>query len=270
MRQFVNRLARPDVWADDLRDYYDVTVAQTIELGTRRRGRRPSLPGSVSAAPVSGFAFEEIWDSRPRDTVRAIFDFYRDVGSWMSFRQSVYHRYLDASRFLKGLPEGGAFCEYGGGIAPVINWIVENCHKESYMLTLVDVPSEHLAFGEWRIRRKMQRLRSRHTFDVLEVQPERLPLSRTYDVIAILEVFEHLPNPIQVATHLIDHLKVGGRLWENFIEHPDANAADLDVAQRERTEVLDLFLSTCTLVEGPDPRVKGSGTRCWVKRQSGP
>lgn len=270
VRHLARRLTRSTAWTADLCDYYGVTAAEAEELGKRRTGRRPSFPGSVSTAAVSGRTFEEIWESKPRRTKAEIFEFYRDIGAWASFRQSYYHRHLDASRFLHGLPDGGSFCEYGGGIGPIIDRIVVHRARESSVLTLVDVPSEHLTFGEWRIRRRIERLGRRHHFEVLRVRTDALPLVSQYDVIAILEVFEHLPDPVEVAEHLLAHLKPGGRLWENFVAHEDAHGADLPQAQSQRDRVYELLRQRCDLVEGTDPHVDDSGTRCWIKRAVGP
>ena len=48
-------------WYADLCEYYHVTSAQAEELGTRKPGRKPDLPGSPTTHAVSGVTFEEIW-----------------------------------------------------------------------------------------------------------------------------------------------------------------------------------------------------------------
>lgn len=263
-RHLLTKLVRPNGWADDLRDYYKVDLAHAKELGQRRAGRRPSFPGSATTAPVSGKTFEEIWDSRPRGGEAEIFSFYQEIGAWAAFRQCYYHRYLDASRFLEGIPAGGAICEYGGGVGPVIDWIVRNVGSPAYHLALVDVPSEHLTFGEWRIKRKIARLGRSHTFEVRTVAPGRLPLEREYDAVLVLEVYEHLPNPVEVTHHLLAHLRSGGRLWENYVRHDHAHGADLEIAQVQRDEVFHWIQASCDRISGESP--EGEGTRCWIKR----
>ena len=261
----IKRVVSPYDWAADLRDYYGVTTEHAEALGRRAKGRRPSLPGSATTAAVSGQTFEELWAARPRLDQRGIFSFYSDIGAWAAFRQTYYHRHTDASRFVTGLPRDGSLCEYGGGVGPVIDWIVRHRPSGRYVLTLADVPSEHLTFGDWRIRRKIERLGRPLTFETLTVEPDRLPLQRMYDVIVVLEVYEHLPNPLEVTEHLLAHLNSGGRLWENFVEHDDPGGADLAVAQQERAAVFDLLRDRCHLSVGPDPRIDGSATRCWIK-----
>ena len=48
-------------WYDDLCEYYNVTPQQALELGTRKTGRRPFFPQSVTCQnPPQGLTFEEI------------------------------------------------------------------------------------------------------------------------------------------------------------------------------------------------------------------
>ena len=53
-------------WYDDLCEYYKVTPEEADLLGTRKTGRKPNLPGSLTCDPVSGKTFEEIWERKPR------------------------------------------------------------------------------------------------------------------------------------------------------------------------------------------------------------
>ena len=67
-------------WYDDLCEYYSVDADTALKLGTRSSGRRPSLPGSKTCEPVSNMTFEDIWRSKPRETIEDIFQFQRDMG----------------------------------------------------------------------------------------------------------------------------------------------------------------------------------------------
>lgn len=266
VRHLLRPLLTDRSWSQELCAYYGVTPEEAERLGQRRPGRRPVLPGSPTTRPVAGKTFEEIWEERSRTTEADIYAFYEDIGAWAAFRQVYYRRDLNAKRFVSGLPPGGSLCEYGGGVGPIIRWAVEHRRRQACTFTLVDVPSEHLRFGAWRIQRAIIRFRSTHRFEVLEVRPGMLPLSTVYDTIAILEVYEHLPNPLEVTRHLISHLKQGGSLWENFIPHQDAHGADLEAAQREREDVFRLLREHCVLEVGRDPELDSRGTRCWRLR----
>ncbi len=251
-------------WYDDLVAYYNVTPAQAEELGIRRAGRKPDLPGSATTAPVSGQSFEEIWNARERSDPEAIQQFYSDMGAWAAFRQVYRHRYIDASRYARDLPAGARLCEYGSGVAPIANWMVENLRRPLH-LTIVDVPSEHLRFGAWRLERKIAASPLPFSLTVLEVKGDLLPLAELQDAIVISEVFEHLHNSLAVAEHLVAHLKPGGRLWENYlVKEPEA--ADLAAAQQQRSAVFAHLRATCRLVSGGDPDVSPSDTRCWIRQ----
>ena len=263
-RQF--RPSRP--WYLDICDYYQVTPIEAIELGTRSAGRRPNLPGSATTHAVTGKTFEEIWESNKRQTPSQILSFWQDMGAWATFRQVFYHRASSFKYLKSGVHSGSHVCEYGAGAAPLSFWLVENIQKTPFSLTLVDVPSEHLNFGGWRVQRRIRESGAPITLKVLEVQPEKLPLEQFYDLVTILEVYEHLHNPLTVTTHICEHLRTGGLLWENYIAHDHPHASDLHVAQQERPLVFEYLRQHCELIEGADPDsaagMKG-GTRCWKR-----
>ena len=265
LRSLSRRLWRQEdrSWAQDLCLYFNVTPGQAEALGKRSSGRRPDLPGSMTTHPVSGVTFEEIWDSSPRHTVQQIFQFWEDMGAWATFRQVYYHRHSNFSRIAKVLPQGGSLCEYGSGVAPICNWIVEHLRLQA-RLTIADVPSEHLRFGAWRLQRKIKERNLSMELILREVVPDRLPLDEIYNVITILEVFEHLHDPLEVAIHLTDHLRSGGHLWENYaIVQP--SYADLPQSQEQREAVFAHLQKSCKPVAGPDPDRVPGGLRHWIK-----
>ncbi|MBI2174002.1 MAG: methyltransferase [Candidatus Omnitrophica bacterium] len=255
-------------WYQDLCDYYQVTPQQALELGTRRSGRRPNLPGSATTQPVKGKTFEEIWDAYPRQTPAEILRFYQEIGAWSAFRQVVFHRDHQFGFIAKTIRPGDRVCEYGAGVAPIGWYLVERFRGKPLDLTIVDVPSEHLTFGQWRLKRRMAELNSPVKLMVQEVLSDGLPLTDGYDVITILEVYEHLSNPLEVTQHLCGHLKPGGLLWENYIIHEDASGADLPVAQEQRPSVFRYLREQCELIIGGDPDAHGGQTRCWRRRKS--
>ena len=256
------RASRP--WYQDLCEYYQVSPEQALQLGTRADGRRPDLPGSPTTHTVAGLTFEEIWQSRERRDPADIHGFYQDMGAWATFRQVVYHRDHSFDFLAGDIKSGMRVCEYGAGVAPVCLWLVEHLNSVPLELTIVDVPSEHLTFGRWRLERRIKELKSPMTVNTLEVLPAQLPLEGAYDVITVLEVYEHLHNPLEVTIDLREHMRAGGLLWENYIVHEEAHAADLAIAQTQRPEVVKYLRQHFELVSGQDPDSVGGGdTRCW-------
>lgn len=266
MLNWLNCTRKPRPWYQDLCDYYNVSPEQAHELGKRSDGRRPDLPGSETTHAVSGKTFEDLWNQKERISDEDVFGFYQEIGSWAAFRQVVRHKGKAFHYLVEQIKSGDHICEYGSGVSPVSYWLIEHFQRKQLHFTIVDVPCEHLTFGEWRLRRQIDHFRSKSTVEKKEIQAGSLPLEAEYDLILILEVFEHLPNPLEVAKHLLGHLKAGGYFWENYISQ-DADHANLSAAQQEREAVFQLLNETCIRICGKDPSTPGGGdNRCWQKR----
>lgn len=240
-------------WADDLVDYYAVTRREAVALGTRAKGRRPSLPGSLTCHPVSGKTLEELWAARPRETEADLRSFWEEAGAWFSFRQVVRHRRSDFADILARLPKQGfvSFVEYGAGVAPVSCWLYDHRPPDvTFYFWLLDVPSEHRRFGAWRLRRRQAH--------VVETGPHDIP---PCEGVAVLETFEHLPDPWGTAYGIWQVLRVGGLLWEDY-EVTKPGGPNLAIAQAERPRVM-------AFLEERFHRLSGNlkeGRRCWRKR----
>ena len=182
-------------WAADLCRYYKVDPRQALELGTRRRGRRPDLPGSPTCPPVSGKTWEELWAARPRNSEEAVLGFYREIGAWATFRQVVRHRWRSYAFVARHLPRDGVLIEWGCGVAPVSFWLATHPWQVGGEPTfvLVDVDSEHFIFGRWRV--------AAADGEALElvVEPGKpLPTLPPCDVAICSEVLEHVPDPVAI------------------------------------------------------------------------
>lgn len=244
-------------WWQDLPDLYAVSPRRARALGRRQKGRRPDFP-----AGPTGRTYEEIWASRPRQTVRDIIAFYSDLGSWPVFRQVYRHRYRGWPDVLEALPHDGVLIEYGCGVAPVTWWLAQR--RRDFLPTLVDVPGQALSFALYRLARL------RPTFSVgrMIVTDETLPELPTCDVAIVTEVLEHVPSPLAVMENILGALKSGGDLFEDFYAHRGAgSSADLASAAAERPRVYELILRCCAPVSGRswnDP--DGGGLRRWRRR----
>jgi len=260
------KIIKHNKWYEDVCEYYSVSPSQAKILGIRKSGRRPDLPGSATTHPVSGETFEDIWDRFPSETPEKLDKFYKDIGSWLVFRQAYYRRNLTGANFINGLTIGDRFCEYGSGIAPITNWIIRNVPNSSFELTIADVESEHLTFAEWRLKKFINKHDLQFTLNVLKIKPGFLPLMGYYKVITILDVFEHLYNPLDVVKHLTDHLNTNGLLWENYILEEEIHGSNLAESFEQRPLVFDHLYSTCRLINGRPPDEVPGATRCWVKQ----
>lgn len=245
-------------WWYDLAAYYGVDSATALALGTRAKGRRPW-----------GHTLEELWAMNPRNTDAEVQAFYRNVGPWFAYRQVVRHRRTRFPEILRRLRPGASLLEYGCGIAPVSFWLARR-RLSGLHIVLVDVDSEHFDFGAWRLGRRLNERGRVWSVDPRIIKSGELPLrsDEIFDVITILEVFEHLPNPLAVAKHLVEHLAPGGFLFEDFYPHADADGSgpDLPQAQAERPEVYRLLYARLQLVAGCEPHEPdGGGMREWRK-----
>ena len=259
------KLIKHNNWYEDVCEYYSVSPKEAKSLGIRKFGRKPDLPVSATTHPVSGKTLEDIWDKYTRETPEDINSFYKEIGSWAVFRQAYYRRNLTGVNFVNGLTAGDRFCEYGSGIAPITNWIIRNMPNSSFELTIADVESEHLTFGEWRLRKFIKTHNLQFKLTILKINTRSLPLKGHYKAITILDVFEHLYNPLDVVKHLTDHLHTGGMLWENYLVEEEIHGSNLKESFDQRPLVFDHLYSTCRLISGSLPDEVSGATRCWRK-----
>lgn len=223
-------------WWDDLCEYYNVSKERAIDLSERKTGRRPNLPSSKTCVSVSGKTFEELWNENPRETVQQKMDFYKDIGAWQCFRQCNYRSKFNYGEvFSPYLRSNSIVLEYGCGVAPFTNYIFDNYNEiDSMQFHLVDVVGEHLEFAKWRLSKKNHG--SNITFyEVTEEHP--VPeFKATFDVVCIMDVFEHLPNPLQVTENIINNLKCDSILVETWVDKSNGKhgGPDLEEAEKDR------------------------------------
>ena len=270
LKKLCNLFSNKRKWHEDLCEYYGVTPRQAKKLGPRSDTRRPDLPDSPTTNTVSGKTMDEIWEGRPRNTAGEIYQWQKDLGSWISFRQCYYHRNDRFDWLVDGLPPGSKYCEYACGIAPICNWIAENVKDRIFHFTTVDVDCEHRTFGEWRLRQRIERSGRPFTLQALTVKPDTpLPLRDKYDVVSVIEALVLIHNPLEVVQHITEHIRKGGKLWETYTVMDDPrtkNWTSFRLAQQQRSAVFDYIRANYKLLKGPDPDPpKDSGRRCWGK-----
>ena len=263
-------------WYDDLCEYYGVSPETALELGTRKPNRKPNLPSSPTTHAVNNLTFEEIWALKPRNSEEEIFQFYKDQGSWSSFRQVVRHKDLTSMHLefiSKTIRKDSTFCEYGCGIAPFTFTLLQNVDKDEKLnIFISDVESEHYNFGIWRLKKLIKdRSLSNVNLEHVVVLPNKLPnYPKKLDTVFIFEVLEHVPSPVATINNLIDQMNTEGILCENFIKHEhDPNSlpgCDLDSAANEREDYYQIVKQKFTLIAGNDHIVAPNQTRVWIKK----
>ena len=224
-------------WYDDLCEYYKVTKEQAVQLSTRSKGRRPSLPGSPTCKPVSGKTFEELWDMKPRKTMQQKMDFYKDIGAWQAFRQCNYNQDVGKrySYLFKRIILNDVLCEYGCGVAPITNYLLENHGPRAQEVEyhLVDVPGEHLEFARGRLGKKAPQ--AKIVFhEISEAAPVPDFGATKFDFVTVMDVLEHVPNPLCIVENITEHMQEGGLFVENWVRGHDADRENLVEAEAER------------------------------------
>ena len=120
----------------------------------------------------------------------------------------------------------GNLLEVGCGIAPISTYCAR--HKPEWDYWLHDVASPHLAFAIWRVRKYA-------VLGVLDVWPQEA------QVITLIDVLEHLADPLKMAHHAVGTLRPNGYLHWNFVGNPRRN--DLDLATPEQRDETVKYLS---------------------------
>lgn len=265
-------------WCDDLCDYYGVDEETALLLGTRSKGRKPSLPGSETCEPVTDMTYEDLWDLSPRETVEEILQFQRDTGAWSTFRQSVRHK--DLTELHKNIlfpfvRPSVHICEYGCGIAPFTKTLFNEigAPNPNIKVSLTDVENcEHLNFAEWRLRKQIKEKGLNIDLEVCPVNSKSLlpKYSSKLDVAIVFEVFEHIFSPLDVMNNLVEQMNDNAVLVENFIGdgHLDggAGASDLESAAEERDDYYKFLDDNFVLIAGPPEAQHPDATRIWRKK----
>jgi 2-polyprenyl-3-methyl-5-hydroxy-6-metoxy-1,4-benzoquinol methylase len=151
------------------------------------------------------------------------------TSDYMLWRNVVHRRHSAWRRVLVTLHgPSGYMLEYGCGTAPVTAWVA--ARKPHWHYTISDLASPHRDYAAWRLQEYEV-----HVTGVETILPN-------YDVITLLDVLEHTPDPLKVADACAGSLRRGGYLHWNFVGNPRRN--DLDLATDEQRDETIAFLST--------------------------
>ena len=230
-------------WYDDLCEYYNVTPEEAIDLGTKKKDKNGNritrtykrFPGSRTCKEIKNGNFDDVWDKEDRNTLADKMKFYKDLGSYMVFRQCSYRKSFDyADLFYKYLKKDCSILEYGCGVAPFTNYMIENKWYENRSLnfSLVDVGGEHMEFAKWRLGKKIN-----EDFKFYEITADNLlpNFNINFDIICLMDVLEHLPNPFDVINNIYNHCNKGAILVYTWVDGKTENGrADLEEAEEER------------------------------------
>ncbi|MBM2832891.1 MAG: Methyltransferase type 12 [Candidatus Brocadiaceae bacterium] len=113
--------------------------------------------------------------------------------------------------FRKYIISANKILEYGCGIAPITYSAVKYGRFSMGKFTIADIQSYTYHFAKWRLY-NMKNVR------MVNINPHELPkFEQGYDLIFLMTVLEHLPNPLEVLNNLYESLTIGGHLIFDFI-----------------------------------------------------
>lgn len=147
--------------------------------------------------------------------------FYTEC-DYMLWRNLVHRRHSAWRRVLRTMPKAtGRLVEYGCGIAPISAYVSR--YRRAWDYVLVDLPSAHRDYAAWRVASQ----------GYVDVRDE-MPRYANADVITLIDVLEHLPDPLKTTKRCVEALRRGGYLHVNFVGNPQMN--DLDLASPEQRD----------------------------------
>lgn len=199
-------------WLDELREYYGWKDDNQFWKTYYKKRKEAS----------------KLWYQKIRKTEKQIRSFYAESDYWV-LRQMYIHKNNCFPEIAKFIPKTGnvLFCEYGCGVASVTAWLIPRFDNLKYSLADINTPT--LKFAKWRFR-------NNKNVEIIKIPLNNLPFKKKYDFITCFEVLEHVTQPLKIVKHLVDHLKIGGILFVDFIadEADDENLAQSQ-AQRNKT-----------------------------------
>ena len=141
---------------------------------------------------------------------------------------------LSAYTIAKYISPGDRICEYGCGLAPITQSLLNYYPSRNVNITATDIPSYMLHFLHWKFR-------DTPYINITVLDPgDDSPLKETYDVITCMTVFEHLPRPLPIAKHLHQQLKPGGIFMFDYIKS-EGEGLDTQQALADRSKVLEFI-----------------------------
>ena len=154
--------------------------------------------------------------------------------------------------FEKWIKNGDSILEYGCGIAPISYSLLNYSLKKNLDITIADIQQINSHFAKWRMGEKV---------NFLNIKPYQNCLNekKLYDVVFMVTVMEHLPNPIETVKNITNNLKPNGVFIFDYILS-DGSGLDTREAVDKRKDVLDYISSKYNLISGEIDQKRSMGT----------
>ena len=150
---------------------------------------------------------------------------------------------LSCVKYEKYIKNNDTVIEYGCGIAPITDSLIKYSLLSNVKLYVADIKQINSHFARWRLGNEAQ---------YIEIHPYKNALenfSQQVDVVFLITVLEHLPDPLNVVKNIHASLKSGGFLiFDYFLS--DGKTQDTIEAVEQRKDVLDFMKDNFRLVKG--------------------
>lgn len=198
----------------------------------------------------SSTGFDELWNSNPRDTKKAVESFYheQEADVWRQVYLSEYDRekknyVLRVYDLIHCLfkDKNVKILDYGCGCGVFSHYFYSRGYKN---ITLADIESGTFDFTKKVFGEK---------FKYMKIDSDA-SLKENYDIILIIDVLAHAFNPFDVAQHVIDHLNRRGLLIVFF--EKGIHLTHLEKAIRERDKTMNYIYKTCKCIKEDEVFIK--------------
>jgi len=238
-------------WFDEFRDYWvnclgcrPLNLHDFFWLHSHYRTKFQSVDVSEHADAQE---FMEAWQ-RYENIYLTFASVYKNALYPLSF--FPYRRYIKNAKYA---------LEYGCGAAQITYSALKYANFKNAKFAIADIRQFTYHFAKWRLAHL-------ENVSFIDIEPDTLPkFSEKFDVVFLMTVLEHLPNPLQVVKHIYLNMEDKGYLIFDYIK---SAGGGLDTMQsvRVREQVLEFIEDNFELVEGKIDKYDSMGTTIVRKR----
>ncbi|MAS50904.1 MAG: hypothetical protein CL712_03135 [Chloroflexi bacterium] len=148
---------------------------------------------------------------------------------------------LISRQFEKYIRNNDAVLEYGCGIAPITTSLLKVGKKRNLDLTIADIRQLNFHYAKYNLSSLVK------SFEIVPNSVEDLP--QKYNVIIMITVMEHLPNPLETIRNITKFLEPGGILFFDY-HADDGDGQDTIEAIEQKKDVLDYISNNYSIIKG--------------------
>lgn len=158
---------------------------------------------------------------------------------------------LHCREFEKSIKNGDEILEYGCGLAPISHSLLKVSTKRNLKITIADIRQINFHYAIHSLGTAV---------DYIEIRPyENSIKEKSYNVIFMITVMEHLPDPLETVKNITNGLKKNGLFVFDYILG-DGDGQDTIEAVEQRGDVLQYISKNYELLSGDILENESMGT----------